>query len=145
MNFLDDLEGAGKKFISVLDLVAVNADKGLVYASHYAIPAAHLAALLFPEAAPGAALVETAINLLQHSVLEMKAKAAALPAGLSSEQMLADELHLAAPAAITLLQHANIKVDTTRISNVIKVMATLLNAREAPAPAAPAEPVPASV
>lgn len=121
-----------KKFISILDFVGKEAEKGLVFAVKYAVPVASLVSLIFPAAAPEATGAVVAINLIQNAVLEIKAKSAALPAGLTPAQMLADELQLVAPAVTEILAKENIKVDNAQIQKYIEAVVAILDAQPAP-------------
>lgn len=120
-----------KKFVSILDQVGKDAEKGLVFAVKYAVPVAGLVSLLFPAAAPAATGAATAIGLIQNAVLEVKAKSAALPGGLTSEQMLADELQLVEAAVISLLAQEKITVNSAQVSKYVQAVVAILNTQPA--------------
>ena len=122
-----------KKFVSVLDLVGEDAEKGLVFAVKYAVPVASLVSLLFPAAAPEATGAVTALNLIQNAVLEVKAKSAALPTNLTPAQMLADELQLVGPAVIQLLATEKITVNSAQVQSYIQAVVAILNTQPAAA------------
>jgi hypothetical protein len=132
------------KFISILDFIGTEAEKGLVFAQKYAVPAASLVSVLFPSVAPEAAGAVTAINLIQSAVLEVKAKSAALPTGLTPAQMLADELQLVEPAVVQLLATAGVTMNTTQVQNTVSAVVAILNAQPAPV-ATSAAPVAAAI
>lgn len=125
------IEADAKKFISVLDKVGEEAEKGLVFLSKYAVPVASLVSLLFPAAAPEATGAATAINLIQSAVLEVKAKSALLPAGLTPAQMLADEIQLVEPAVIQLLAAEKITVNSAQVENIVQAVVAVLNTQPA--------------
>jgi hypothetical protein len=120
-----------KKFVSILDLVGTDAEKGLVFLCKYAVPAASLVSLIFPAAAPEATGAATALNLIQAAVIEVKAKSAALPGNLTPTQMLADELQLVTPAVIQLLATEKITVNSAQVNNIIQAVVAILNTQPA--------------
>jgi hypothetical protein len=122
-----------KKFVSILDLVGADAEKGLVFAVKYAVPVASLVSLLFPAAAPEATGAVTALNLIQNAVLEVKAKSSALPTNLTPGQMLADELQLVGPAVIQLLATEKITINSSQVQNIIQAVVAILNTQPAAA------------
>lgn len=124
------IEADLKKFVSILELVGRDAEKGLVYAQKYAVPAASLVSLILPTVAPEAAGAVTALNLIQSAVLEVKAKSAALPTGLTPEQMLADEVQLVEPAVLQLLASEKITVPVS-VPNIIQAVVAILNTQPA--------------
>jgi hypothetical protein len=119
------------KFISILDKVGQEAEKALAFLDKYALPVAGLVSLIFPAAAPEVGGAATAIGLIQNAVLEVKAKSALLPAGLTPAQMLADELQLVGPAVITLLAQEKITVNSAQVENIIQAVVAVLNTQPA--------------
>lgn len=130
---VQEIESDAKKFVSVLDQVGKDSEKGLLFAAKYAIPVATLVSLIFPAAAPEASGAVTAIGLIQNAVLEVKAKSSALPSGLTPDQMLADEIQLVSPAVIRLLGQEKINVNSAQVSNIVKAVVAILNAQSAAA------------
>ena len=126
---LQKIEGGEKKFISVLEQAGKDAEKGLVFAQKYALPLASLAGILFPAAAPGATAVVTAVGLIQNAVLEIKAKASALPTGLTPAQMLADEIQLVEPAVVSLLASEHITIDSAELAAKVQAVVAILNSQ----------------
>lgn len=122
-----------KKFVSILDKVGEEAEKGLVFAEKYAVPVASLVSLIFPAVAPEATGAVTALNLIQNAVLEVKAKSAALPTNLTPAQMLADEIQLVEPAVIALLAQEKITVNSAQVSNIVQAVVAILNTQPAAA------------
>lgn len=116
-----------KKFISILDWVGQEAEKGLVFAVKYAMPVAGFVSLIFPGIAPEANGAVVALNLIQNAVLEVKAKSAALPTNLTPAQMLADELQLVGPAVIALLQQEKVTVDAAQVQKYIQAVVAILD------------------
>lgn len=121
-----------KKFVSILDFVGEEVEKGLTFAVKYAVPVASLVSLIFPAAAPEATGTVVALNLIQSAVLEVKAKSAALPTSLTPAQMLADELQLVGPAVTQLLAAEKITVNSAQIENIIQAVVAILNTQPAP-------------
>lgn len=122
-----------KKFISILDVVAQDGEKALAFLDKYALPVAGLVTLIFPAAAPEASAAATAIDLIQKTVLYVKAKSALLPKGLTPAEMLADELQLVGPAVINLLAQEKIKVNSDQVENIIQAVVAILNTQPVPA------------
>jgi hypothetical protein len=120
-----------KKFISILDFVGQEAEKGLVFATKYAVPVASLVSLIFPAVAPEATGAVTALNLIQNAVLEVKAKSASLPTNLTPAQMLADEIQLVEPAVIQLLATEKITVNSAQVTNIVQAVVAILNTQPA--------------
>jgi hypothetical protein len=127
-----ELQKVETKFISILDQVGKDAQKGLVFACKYAIPVASLVSLIFPTAAPEATATVTALDLIQKAVLEVKAKSAALPTNLTPAQMLADEVQLVEPAVVQLLASENITVPVS-VASIVQAVVAILNTQPAPA------------
>jgi hypothetical protein len=120
-----------KKFISILDFVGTEAEKGLVFAVKYAVPVASLVSLIFPTVAPAATGAVTALELIQNAVLEVKAKSASLPTNLTPAQMLADEIQLVEPAVIQLLATEKITVNSAQVNNIVQAVVAILNTQPA--------------
>jgi hypothetical protein len=120
-----------KKFVSILDQVGIDAEKGLAFLCKYAVPVASLVSLIFPTVAPEAAGAVTALDLIQKTVLEIKAKSAALPGNLTPAQMLADEIQLVEPAVIQLLATEKITVNSAQVTNIVQAVVAILNTQPA--------------
>lgn len=129
----EKIEADLKKFVSILDVVGEDAEKALVLIDKYALPVAGLVTTFFPAAGPEAAGAATAIDLIQKTVLYVKAKSAALPAGLTPAQMLADEVQLIGPAVITLLAQEKITINTDQVEKIIQAVVAILDTQPAPA------------
>lgn len=129
------IEGEAEKVLHVLDLVGQDAEKGLLFIQKYAAPIDAVATLAFPGAGAGFTAGLTAVNLVQQVVLEVKAKSAALPAGLSSEQMTAEELQIVGPAVIALVNKEFPNYSTAQVQDLINLVIAAINAPPAPAAA----------
>lgn len=126
-----EIQAGIKKFVSILDQVGIDCEKGLVILCKYAVPVASLVSLIFPAAAPEATGAATALNLIQAAVIEVKAKSAALPTNLTPAQMLADEIQLVEPAVIQLLATEKITVNTAQVTNIVQAVVAILNTQPA--------------
>jgi len=113
-------------FLSVLEAVGKDAEKVLTEVVKYAVPVASLVSLLFPSVAVGSTAAVTAITLIQNAVLEVEAKASALPAGLTAAQKAADVLLLVGPAVTAILAQEKITAGATEIQNLITAVSAIL-------------------
>lgn len=120
-------------FISVLKAIGQAFEKGLVFALKFAIPVEGLVTLLFPAAAPVAATVVTATQLIQNAVLlvEQKYAASGVQNG-SGPAKLAEVLTLTEQAVTALLAQAGINADTAYITNIVNAVVAILNLQVAP-------------
>lgn len=126
-------------FISFLEAIGKDFEKGLAWAVKYALPVDKLVALLFPGVAPIAVGVADATTLIQNSVLQVEQKYAA--AGVqngSGAQKLGEVLTLAEQAVTSLLTQAGIKADTTYVTNLVNAVVAILNVQTPPPATAPA-------
>jgi hypothetical protein len=126
-------------FLSVLEEVGKDFEKGLEWAVQYAVPVEKLAGLLFPQAAPAVNAVADATTLIQNAVLlvEQKYAASGAPDG-SSAQKLAEVMVLAGGAVISLLQQAGISASTDYVQNLVSAVVGVLNVQTMPATTQPA-------
>lgn len=115
------------KFVSVLEAVGKDVEKALVSVAKYAVPVATLVGLLFPAVAPEAIAAATAVDLIQQAVLEVEAKATALPTTLTGAQKLADVLQLVQGAVINLLATEKITVNQQEVTNLVNAVVAILN------------------
>jgi hypothetical protein len=132
MSIVSTVEKDGKKLISVLELVARDADKGLVVAVKYLPEASVIAGLLFPgEATAIAAGTSVAINVanvIQTSVAEVEAKAKLIPAGLTGAQKSADVLVIVEQTVLSQLATLGVKnADTSYVQSLVNAVVALLN------------------
>ena len=125
----EEIKADAKKILTVMETVAKDAEKALVVIVKYAPSAASLAAVFFPADQAALSGVVNAVDLIQNTVLKVKQQAAALPAGLTNEQMLADELAMVGPAVTSLLASEGIAADNTLITNIINGVVAILKVR----------------
>ncbi len=126
-SLIDKIEGVEKKVVTIMEAVAIDAGKGLAFAAKYAPGVSQLIGFLCPPAAPEAALVSTALVLTQNAVMEVEAKAALLPDGLTGEQKSADVVALAGQAVTTLLTQAKLPASATYVQNLVNLVVADLN------------------
>jgi hypothetical protein len=118
-----------KKFVSVLDLVGRDAEKGLVFAQKYGAPLAPIVALAFgPAVGTGYAGGLAAVDLVQQAVLTVKAQSATLPAGLTPAQMTSQELQIVGPAVIALVNKEFPSYSTANVQSLIALVIAAINA-----------------
>ncbi len=123
MTFKNALEAIGKDFL-----------KGLSFAFTYAIPVERLVGTLFPAAAPAAAGLADATQLIQSAVMLVEQKYAAANAQSGTgAQKLADVLQLAGPTVTTLLKQAGITASTGYIQSLVSAVVATLNVQPPPA------------
>lgn len=132
MSFVSTVEKDAKKLLSVLELVAKDADKGLVVVVKYLPEASVIAQLLFPaEAAAiqaGTSVTISVANVIQTSVAEVEAKAKLIPAGLTGAQKSADVLQIVSQVVISQLSTLGIKnSDTAYVQSLVNAVVALLN------------------
>lgn len=132
MSFVSTVEKDAKKLVSVLELVAKDADKGLVVAVKYLPEASAIAMLLFPAEAPAIAAGTSAATyiaaVIQNSVAEVEAKAKLIPAGLTGAQKSADVLQIVSAVVISQLATLGIKnADTSYVQSLVNAVVALLN------------------
>lgn len=124
-------------FVSVLETIGKDFEKGLKWAVEYAIPVEKLVALLFPAAAPVVGEVADATSLIQNAVLlvEQKYAAAGKQSGTGS-QKLAEVLLLTEQTVTTLLSKAGIAASTSYLQSIVSAVVGILNVQQAGANAA---------
>lgn len=132
MSFISTVEKDAKKLLSVLELVAKDADKGLVAIVHYLPEASVIAQLLFPAEAPliaaGTSVTISVANVIQNSVAEVEAKAKLIPAGLTGAQKSADVLQIVSSVVISQLATLGLKnADTSYVQSLVNAVVALLN------------------
>ena len=130
-SFEATLEVDGKKFLSVLEVVARDVDKGLVASAKYFPSLAALATIFFPgESAAisaGTGIAVNVVNVIQNAVAEVEAKAAAIPAGLSGAQKSADVLQIVSSTVIAQLATLKITAGTAYVQNLVNAIVAVLN------------------
>lgn len=114
-------------FVSVLETVGKDAEKVLTVAVKYAVPVAALVSLLFPASSVVSGAAVVAVDLIQKAVLEVEAKASALPAGLTAAQKTADILELVGPAITSILATEKITYGASEITNLINAVSAILS------------------
>jgi hypothetical protein len=120
-------------FLSVLEQVGKDFEKGLKWAVEYAVPVEKLVALLFPQAAPAVVAIADATSLIQGAVLLVEQKYAASGAQSGSgPQKLAEVMTLAGSAVISLLQQANISANGSYVESLISAVVGVLNVQTMP-------------
>lgn len=120
-------------FLSVLEEVGKDFEKGLKWAVEYAVPAEKLAGLLFPQAAPAVNAVADATTLIQNAVLLVEQKYAASGAQSGSgAQKLAEVALLAGDAVSSLLQEAGISTSSDYVQGLISAVVGILNVQAMP-------------
>jgi hypothetical protein len=120
-------------FLSVLEQVGKDFEKGLKWAVEYAVPVEKLVALLFPQAAPAVIAIADATSLIQGAVLlvEQKYAASGVQSG-SGSQKLAEVMTLAGSAVISLLHQAGISADGSYVESLISAVVGVLNVQTMP-------------
>jgi len=120
-------------FLSVLEEVGKDFEKGLEWAVEYSVPVEKLAALLFPQVAPAVDAVADATTLIQSAVLlvEQKYAASGTQSG-TGAQKLADVMALAGTAITSLLQKAGITASGDYVESLISAVVGVLNVQTMP-------------
>lgn len=124
-------------FVSVLEFIGKESEKGLAFAVKYAVPVEKLVSLIFPQAAPEVTAVADAAGLIQNAVLlvEQKYAASGVQNG-TGAQKLQEVLLLAQSAVTGLLTSAGIKVNSGYVQSLISAVVAILNVQQYTAPAA---------
>ncbi len=119
-------------FISVLETIGKEFEKGLKWAVEYAVPVEKLVALLFPAAAVAAAGVANATSLIQTAVLmvEQKYAASGVQNG-TGAQKLSEVMLLTEQAVTSLLSSAGIAADASYLQSIVSAVVGILNAQSA--------------
>jgi hypothetical protein len=126
------------KFVSVMEQIGEDFEKGLTFSVKYLPKAAALAALIFPPSAAVDAEVVTGTQLIQNAVTVVEQKYAASKATLGTgPQKLAEVMTLTQAAVTALLAKAGIEADSSYIANIVNAVVAILNVQSAtPAPTA---------
>lgn len=120
-------------FLSVLEQIGKDFEKGLEWAVEYAVPVEKLVALLFPQAAPAIVAVADATSLIQNAVLMVEQKYAASGAQSGSgAQKLAEVMALAGSAVVSLLKSADISANSGYVEGLISAVVGVLNVQSMP-------------
>jgi len=121
-------------FLSVLEQIGKDFEKGLEWAVEYAVPVEKLVVLLFPQAAPAVIAVADATSLIQNAVLmvEQKYAASGVQSG-SGPQKLAEVMALAGSAVVSLLKSADISANSGYVEGLISAVVGVLNVQSMPA------------
>jgi hypothetical protein len=139
------------KFVSVMDAIGRDFEKGLIEAEKYLPEAASLAAVIYPPSAAVDASVISGVGLVQKAVtvVEQKYAASGVATG-SGPQKLAEVMSLTDAAVTSLLAQYGIVADSAYITNLVNAVVAILNVQAAPTvsatgtPAAPAPGTPVS-
>lgn len=134
MSLLSVFEKDGKKVLSIMELIAADAEKGLVIAVKYLPEAAALASLLFPAEAPAIMAGETAFvnvaGIIQSAVAEVEQKYALVKvadANKSGAQKSADVLALVSQVVIADLGKLKITANVAYVQQLINAVVAILN------------------
>jgi hypothetical protein len=125
--------------VNGLKLAGQDFIKGLTVVEKYAVPAASLAALFFPQFATPIAAAVTSVNLVQNAVIEIEQKYAASGVAKSTEtneQKLADVTTLVSPTVISLLSAEGIKLDVPGVQAIIQAVVAVLKVQVVATPVA---------
>lgn len=118
-------------FVSVLEKVGKDFEKGLKWALEYAIPVERLVALLFPAESQVVNEVADATSLIQSAVLlvEQKYAASGVQNG-TGPQKLAEVLLLTEQAVTALLAKAGITASSSYLQNLVSAVVAILNVQQ---------------
>jgi hypothetical protein len=120
-------------FLSVLEQIGKDFEKGFEWAVKYAVPVEKLVVLLFPQAAPAVIAVADATSLIQNAVLMVEQKYAASGAQSGSgPQKLAEVMALAGSAVVSLLKSADIAANSGYVEGLISAVVGVLNVQSMP-------------
>jgi hypothetical protein len=131
-SFLQKVEGVfekdGKKVLSVMDAVAQDADKGLVFVLKYAPRVESLVAIAFPGATVPLQTGVAVLTLVQNAVIATKQKAALINASTAtSAEKEAEEVALVGSTVNTLLTQAGVTEAQADINKLIALVVAALN------------------
>lgn len=121
-------------FTGVLEEIGKGFEKGLGWAVEYAVPVAHLVALLFPSVTAETTTIANATSLIQTAVLEVEQKFAA--AGKQSgtgAQKLSEVLLMVQSVVQQLLQQAGTTAEPAYVTSLVNAVVAILNAQTATA------------
>lgn len=131
MPLITTLEKDGKKFISVLEAAATDTEKVIAGTEKYLPEATAIAEALFPQFAPeiaaGSTTFASIADLISKTVLSVQQKAAALPAGLTSEQKAAEVLSIVSASVISALKAEKITAGTSYVASLVSAVVALLD------------------
>lgn len=131
MTVIATLEKDGKKFVSVLEAAASDTVKVIAGTEKYLPEATALAEALFPQFAPEIAAGSTTFSaiseLISKTVLSVQQKAAALPAGLTTEQKSAEVLSIVSSSVIAALKSEKITAGTAYVQQLVNAVVALLD------------------
>ena len=120
-------------FLTVLEAIGKDFEKGLKWAVGYAIPVEKLVGLLFPQAAPALVAVADATSLIQGAVLLVEQKYAASGAQSGTgPQKLAEVMALAGSTVISLLEQAGIAANGSYVESLVSAVVGVLNVQAMP-------------
>lgn len=125
-------EKSKMSFISVLETVGKDFEKGLSVAEKYVLPAAAIASLIFPQSSAvvgTAAIAVNAVSTVQNVVLEVEQKYAALklPAGTSTAQKTADIIQIVTPTVESALAAEGLPTDAAQVNAVVNIVVAFLS------------------
>jgi hypothetical protein len=125
-----------KKFISIMEAVGKDAEKGLSDVVKYLPEASALAALIFPQDVATIAGVVNSVDLVQNAVVLVEQKmAAAGKATGTGTQKAADVLTVVTPVVTQLLTAEKISCDAPFVTKIVNAVVAILNVKAAAAPA----------
>jgi hypothetical protein len=131
------LIGDAMSFVSGLEKIGKDFEKGLKWALEYAVPVERLAALLFPAESGAINEVADATSLIQNAVLlvEQKYAASGVQSG-TGAQKLSEVLLLTEQAVTGLLSKAGITVSSSYLQSLVSAVVAILNVQLAPSTSA---------
>jgi hypothetical protein len=120
-------------FLSVLEAIGKDFEKGLSWAVEYAVPVEKLVGLLFPSATPVVGAVADAASLIQGAVLMVEQKYAASGAQSGTgAQKLAEVMALAGAAVASLLRQGGIVAGDSYVESLVSAVVGVLNVQAMP-------------
>ena len=131
MSLVATLEADGKKFETVLGLVAKDTVKVIAGVQKYMPEATALAEALFPQFAPeiaaGSATFASISTLISNTVIEVEQKSSALSTSLTGPQKLADVLQIVESSVVAALASEKITAGTNYVATLVNAVVALLN------------------
>lgn len=132
MSILSTIEKDGKKLLSILEVAARDADKGIVAIAKFIPQATKLADLLFPAYAPeinaGSSIAINVVDVIQNAIVEVEAKAKLIPAGLTGAQKSAEVLQIVSGVVIADLKSLGVtNPDTSFVQSIINAVVAFFN------------------
>ena len=118
------------KFVTIMEQIGKDALKVLTEVEKYLVPAAELAAEIFPQDQAVIAGVVNSVGLIQKAVAmaEQKMAAANMQTG-TGLQKTADVISIVEPTVTQLLTAEGLKVDTVYIQKLTDAVVGILNVR----------------